>query len=77
MQGFLVLGLLGEKIARRMVSQGVAREGASLWLEDWDRVIFKFVKDLDQYSEGIAATLMYKIMMAQEGIDASAVASDE
>jgi hypothetical protein len=77
MQGFLLLCLLGEKIARRMLGQGVSHEEALVWMESWNEEVSKPIRNLDQFSEGVAANLMFKIMTAQRLIDDAKDAADE
>lgn len=77
MRGFLVLFLLGEKLARNMHMDGVAAPSALAWLERWN----KLVEDGSHASPGnsdiTSSLLTYQITALRELIRDAAADDDE
>ena len=76
MRGYLILGLLGEQVARSLVSHGVRADAAATWLEGWSNAILCAIHAPAGNAEAIAASLYYRLAAAQGLVEAEDGVSD-
>lgn len=66
MRGYLILGLVGETIARGLITEHVPQSEAVYWLETWSRIVWGAGSLLPGNAEATATSLCYHLRTAQQ-----------